>query len=118
MQKYGIDNDRDILEDAVSASKREGNPIIRQGSDGAVENLAKTQVGWSKGSPWSRWSGLNRRPTVYETVALPLSYTGDARCANEPVNYGDGEGAASGKFDRPRFFQERRPGKVSWMGSF
>lgn len=25
---------------------------------------------------WSRWSGLNRRPTVYETVALPLSYTG------------------------------------------
>jgi hypothetical protein len=25
---------------------------------------------------WSQWSGLNRRPTVYETVALPLSYTG------------------------------------------
>jgi hypothetical protein len=27
---------------------------------------------------WSRWSGLNRRPTVYETVALPLSYTGES----------------------------------------
>ena len=27
-------------------------------------------------SNWSQWSGLNRRPTVYETVALPLSYTG------------------------------------------
>lgn len=27
---------------------------------------------------WSQWSGLNRRPTVYETVALPLSYTGPA----------------------------------------
>jgi hypothetical protein len=24
----------------------------------------------------SRWPGLNRRPTVYETVALPLSYIG------------------------------------------
>ena len=60
---------------------------------------------------WSRWSGLNRRPTVYETVALPLSYTGDARCANEPSNYGAGEGAASGKFDSHQFFRER--GRVS-----
>lgn len=25
---------------------------------------------------WSRWAGMIRRPTVYETVALPLSYTG------------------------------------------
>src|SRR5207249_10904753 len=25
---------------------------------------------------WSQWSGLNRRPTVYESVALPLSYIG------------------------------------------
>lgn len=24
----------------------------------------------------SRWSGLNRRPLIYETSALPLSYTG------------------------------------------
>ncbi len=32
---------------------------------------------------WSQWSGLNRRPTVYETVALPLSYTGlDSRGIN------------------------------------
>jgi hypothetical protein len=28
---------------------------------------------------WSRWPGLNRRPTVYETVALPLSYIGEVR---------------------------------------
>jgi hypothetical protein len=27
---------------------------------------------------WSRWSDLNRRPAVYETAALPLSYTGKA----------------------------------------
>jgi integrase len=27
----------------------------------------------------SRWPGLNRRPTVYETVALPLSYSGVVR---------------------------------------
>src|SRR6266850_2380566 len=26
---------------------------------------------------WSQWPGLNRRPTVYETVALPLSYIGN-----------------------------------------
>ena len=25
---------------------------------------------------WSRRVGLNHRPTVYETVALPLSYAG------------------------------------------
>jgi hypothetical protein len=25
---------------------------------------------------WSRWAGMIRRPTVYETVALPLSYIG------------------------------------------
>ncbi len=25
---------------------------------------------------WSRWSGLNRRPLLYESIALPLSYTG------------------------------------------
>jgi hypothetical protein len=28
---------------------------------------------------WSQWPGLNRRPTVYETVALPLSYIGFLR---------------------------------------
>ena len=27
-------------------------------------------------SGWSQWWGLNPRPTVYETVALPLSYIG------------------------------------------
>ena len=27
----------------------------------------------------SRWSGSNRQPTVYKTVALPLSYTGLCR---------------------------------------
>ncbi len=25
---------------------------------------------------WSRWSDLNRRPTDYESIALPLSYIG------------------------------------------
>jgi hypothetical protein len=29
---------------------------------------------------WSQWPGLNRRPTVYETVALPLSYIGLKAC--------------------------------------
>jgi hypothetical protein len=28
---------------------------------------------------WSRWSVSNRRPAVYETAALPLSYTGKTR---------------------------------------
>ena len=31
-----------------------------------------------RGATWSRWRDLNPRPTVYETVALPLSYTGKA----------------------------------------
>ena len=32
------------------------------------------RVNQSKGR--SRWSGLNRRPSAYEALALPLSYTG------------------------------------------
>ena len=32
---------------------------------------------------WSQWPGLNRRPTVYETVALPLSYIGLAIKIND-----------------------------------
>ena len=31
---------------------------------------------------WSRWPGLNRRPTVYETVALPLSYIGNGNTSS------------------------------------
>ena len=37
---------------------------------GLPRTLKKQQI------EWSQWSGLNRRPTVYETVALPLSYIG------------------------------------------
>ena len=36
----------------------------------------KPTVGSDRGEKWSQWWGLNPRPTVYETVALPLSYTG------------------------------------------
>jgi hypothetical protein len=42
---------------------------------------------------WSQWSGLNRRPTVYETVALPLSYTGVAAC---PIHCGSRAGFVGG----------------------
>ena len=35
---------------------------------------------------WSQWPGLNRRPTVYETVALPLSYIGTKRCLSVTCN--------------------------------
>ena len=54
-------------------------------SDGAAKALKLSlKVGgpgfpsrwFSKASAWSQWPGLNRRPTVYETVALPLSYIG------------------------------------------
>jgi hypothetical protein len=31
---------------------------------------------FARSKNWSQWPGLNRRPTVYETVALPLSYIG------------------------------------------
>jgi hypothetical protein len=36
-----------------------------------------TRRGYQTLNVWSRWPGLNRRPTVYETVALPLSYIGE-----------------------------------------
>src|ERR1700760_1686762 len=29
-----------------------------------------------RGEDWSQWRGSNPRPAVYETAALPLSYTG------------------------------------------
>ena len=38
-----------------------------------LEQLEKSLGGIGN---WSQWSGLNRRPAVYETAALPLSYTG------------------------------------------
>jgi hypothetical protein len=39
-------------------------------------SLKSQSLGESLTWKWSQWSGLNRRPTVYETVALPLSYIG------------------------------------------
>src|SRR5688572_26572645 len=33
---------------------------------------------------WSQWWGLNPRPTVYETGALPLSYIGHRKKMPEP----------------------------------
>jgi hypothetical protein len=49
---------------------------------------------------WSRWTGLNRRPTVYETVALPLSYTGEEAHVCRAVGYGvKEEGGARGLAD-------------------
>ena len=42
--------------------------------DSSAPKLSNPLIGGIPG--WSQWSGLNRRPTVYETVALPLSYIG------------------------------------------
>ena len=36
----------------------------------------RNNLGYCFEAIWSQWPGLNRRPTVYETVALPLSYIG------------------------------------------
>jgi hypothetical protein len=47
-----------------------------------LEILLEPAASWTCNSllhlqlEWSQWPGLNRRPTVYETVALPLSYIG------------------------------------------
>src|SRR3954449_10199561 len=49
--------------------------------------LLRRQMNWTPGGGdpaaartiWSRCPGLNRGPTVYETVALPLSYSGVVR---------------------------------------
>ena len=49
--------------------------IVEESVEGPAFSAPETPI--SRGNMgWSRWSGLNRRPTVYETVALPLSYTG------------------------------------------
>jgi len=46
--------------------QRQNRPFWASKREGVLPSL----------KPWSRWSGLNRRPAVYETAALPLSYTG------------------------------------------
>jgi hypothetical protein len=65
------------------------------------------------GNDWSQWPGLNRRPTVYETVALPLSYIGfQAR--------GDSMGDASGVSDGKQPLAPLRTpasSKASFLGS-
>ncbi len=54
---------------------------------------------------WSQWPGLNRRPTVYETVALPLSYIGNQHCLNLP-NYAQ---KTEDIFDAPRLIGKPIP---------
>src|SRR5437899_304592 len=49
------------------SSQPDRGPARRQDISGGFELRAPG---------WSQWPGLNRRPTVYETVALPLSYIG------------------------------------------
>ena len=44
---------------------------------------------------WSRWPGLNRRPTVYETVALPLSYIGEFGGRQDDIRLERGQGRTS-----------------------
>ena len=50
------------------------------GKLGSVLESGRAQMilkhGRTHGWEWSQLSGLNRRPTVYKTVALPLSYAG------------------------------------------
>ena len=69
-------------------------PATSRSLQSEVVTETPIQTGFSE---WSRWSGLNRRPTVYETVALPLSYTGDPLPKRAPVSYGSTGAAASGK---------------------
>jgi hypothetical protein len=54
-------------------------------------------IGGKSWKLWSQWSGLNRRPTVYETVALPLSYIGTQQ-AREYSAFGE----------KRKFFFDRR----------
>ena len=57
-------------------SRDGNNPTVKKGQN-AIATLLATLSG-EMSFNWSQWSGLNRRPTVYETVALPLSYIGAA----------------------------------------
>lgn len=58
-----------------AGARTDGWPIVGRP---LRDTVAGKGIGARKplGEKWSQWSGLNRRPTVYETVALPLSYTG------------------------------------------
>jgi hypothetical protein len=64
-----LSNDAPML--TLSPRERAGvRADVNTNSTENVEELKK----------WSQWPGLNRRPTVYETVALPLSYIGLNQC--------------------------------------
>src|SRR5213075_1843633 len=59
---------------------RRGLPLFFEQSRRAAAEEPKSRARSperSRAVCWSRWPGSNRRPTVYETVALPLSYIGE-----------------------------------------
>src|SRR5678810_979114 len=64
-----------LLAEVVTAARRgiETQLSLRPGSCSREKSSTGSYVVRAK---WSQWPGLNRRPTVYETVALPLSYIG------------------------------------------
>jgi hypothetical protein len=62
-----------VVADLVGVASIDEHEVIE--SDATVETTAILDSSEES----SRWAGMIRRPTVYETVALPLSYTGDAR---------------------------------------
>ncbi len=52
---------------------------------GLDECLQSTRLGGFRQDRWSRWSDSNRRPSLYKSVALPLSYIGMAdSCSSCP----------------------------------
>ena len=61
---------------ALSA-KRAGSGHPERG-----DYISPTPSGFKSNNIKSRWSDLNRRPTLYERVALPLSYIGRAGYQN------------------------------------
>lgn len=54
----------------------------------------KDAMGWDDDQ--SRQSGLNRRPVLYESTALPLSYVGETTCEEKP------QGTEEPRFTNPR----------------
>src|SRR5690349_10873119 len=70
-------------------------PVNHKGLLGSVVYL--------RGFCWSQWPGLNRRPTVYETVALPLSYIGLKQLlTGSPLRPGTGRGPAEKPYSYSR----------------
>ena len=88
-EKHGVDGAPPVRR-IVEGHLTEGSPVAMISSKAGRRGAAPAP---GLQGTWSRCPGLNRGPTVYETVALPLSYSGKVGANWYPrqVNHASGE---------------------------